>query len=177
MRSVHKACGRLSNTYLLEKYNIVSNQLNSFVLYDVTIKTVNRRAVVVVASRRSRAPGSNTGTLIMAGAASINWNDVRIQILQSVANVVHVAWTTAAPVVEAQLQGLVEAGQRIDAESASMKQAEYDDLKQSLSSDLQFKLLMTGAIGAVVAEQAAAAAWNALAYAIKDVYPAIGLVL
>lgn len=38
MRLVHKACGRLSITYLLEKYNFVSDQLNSFVLYDMTIK-------------------------------------------------------------------------------------------------------------------------------------------
>jgi len=113
----------------------------------------------------------------MAQAASINWNNVGTQILQAVANVVRGAWTTAAPVVEAQLQGLVAAGRRIEAESKSMKQAEYDDLKQTLSSELQFKFLMSGAIAAVVAQQAAAAAWNALASAIKAAYPAIGLVL
>lgn len=38
MRSVHKACGRLSIPYLLEKYEIVSGELNLLVLYDVTIK-------------------------------------------------------------------------------------------------------------------------------------------
>lgn len=38
MRSVHKACGTLSTPYLVEKYNIVSDELNLLVLYDLTIK-------------------------------------------------------------------------------------------------------------------------------------------
>ena len=38
MRSVHKACGRLSIPYLMEKYDIVSNELNLLVFYDVAIK-------------------------------------------------------------------------------------------------------------------------------------------
>jgi hypothetical protein len=38
MRSVHKACGTLSIDYLVEKYGIISGELNLLVLYDVTIK-------------------------------------------------------------------------------------------------------------------------------------------
>lgn len=57
MRSVHKACGRLSNTYLLEKYKIVSDQLNSFVLYGVTIKN----------GQSPSGGGSGIATLASAG--------------------------------------------------------------------------------------------------------------
>ena len=113
----------------------------------------------------------------MAHAAGINWNHVGTQILDAVVNVVQGAWTAAPPVVEAQFQALVVAGRRIEAERESMKQAEYDDLKLTLSSAVQFTLLMSEGIGLVVAQQAAAAAWNALVSAIKAAYPAIGLVL
>lgn len=113
----------------------------------------------------------------MAQAAGINWNNVGTQILQTVVNVVHGAWTTVTPAIDAQLQRLVAAGQRIETEHEIMQQAEYDDLKQTLSSTLQFTLLVSEGIGLVVAQQAAAAAWNTLVSAIRAAYPAIGLVL
>jgi hypothetical protein len=113
----------------------------------------------------------------MAQASGIDWSRVGTQIADAVSAAVHGAWTTVPPVVEAQLQGLVAAGQRIEAERDSMKQAEYDDLKQTLSSALQFTLLMSEGVGLVVAQQAAAAGWTALVSALKAAYPAIGLVL
>lgn len=101
---------------------------------------------------------------------AIDWTKVGNDVVAAVSNVVGTAWSTVKPAAYAQMASLVEAGREIEAERANMTKDEYDGLCLSQKRAMEGVLACYQAISIVVAEQAAAAAWNVIAGALKAAY-------
>jgi hypothetical protein len=104
---------------------------------------------------------------------AIDWADIGSAVEQSVASVVGADWRIVAPAARAQLTALVETAQAIEADRDDMSAAEYNGLRLSQQRALEGVLASSAAISIVVAEQAAAAAWDVVAKALKTAYPAL----
>jgi hypothetical protein len=103
----------------------------------------------------------------------MDWLTVGSSVEQVVASVVGADWGVVAPAAKAQLSALVQTAQAIDADKDNMSAAEYNGLRLSQQRALEGVLSAYAAISIVVAEQAAAAAWDVVAQALKAAYPAL----
>ena len=101
---------------------------------------------------------------------AIDWTKTADDVLKAVAGVVGGAWNTVKPAASAQVSSLIQTGQAIENNRANMTQAEYDGLRLSQQRALEGVLACYAAISIVVAEQAAAAAWNVISQALKTAY-------
>ncbi|SRR5258707_1759792 len=104
---------------------------------------------------------------------AIDWSSVGGSVEQAVASVIGADWGVAAPAAKAQITALIETAQTIEADKDNMSAAEYNGLRLSQQRALEGVLSAYAAISIVVAEQAAAAAWNVVAQALKTAYPAL----
>ena len=82
-------------------------------------------------------------------------------------------WRVVAPAAKAQITALLQIAQAIEAGRNDLSPDEYDALRLSQQRALEGVLASYAAISIVVAEQAAAAAWNVVAQALKTAYPAL----
>jgi hypothetical protein len=104
---------------------------------------------------------------------AIDWSTVGSQMGTSVEGVVGAAWQNAATGASVQFAALVAAGQQIEFNKDSMKQAEYDSLKLMQQRALEGVLQAYEGISLDVAEEAACAAWGVLVTTLKVAYPAL----
>ena len=104
---------------------------------------------------------------------AVDWSSVGSSVEQAVAAVVGADWRIVAPAAKAQITALVETAQAIEADKDNMSTAEYNGLRLSQQRALEGVLAAYAAVSIVVAEQAAAAAWNVVAQALKAAYPAL----
>jgi hypothetical protein len=105
---------------------------------------------------------------------AIDWTKVGTQLESSVGGVVGTAWKNAAAGASAQFKAIVAVGQNIEQQKDSLTQVEYNSLKLMQQRALEGVLQTYQGISLDVAEQAAAAAWNVVATALKTAYPALG---
>jgi len=104
---------------------------------------------------------------------AIDWSNIGSSVEQAVAAVVGADWRIVAPAARAQLTALMETAQAIETDRDQMSAAEYHGLRLSQQRAFEGVLAANAAISIVVAEQAAAAAWNVVAQALKTAYPAL----
>ena len=105
---------------------------------------------------------------------AIDWTKVGTQLESSVGGVVGTAWKNAAAGASAQFKAIVTVGQNIEQQKDSLTQVEYNSLRLMQQRALEGVLQTYQGISLDVAEQAAAAAWNVVATALKTAYPALG---
>jgi hypothetical protein len=102
----------------------------------------------------------------------IDWGKISTQAEAEVASLMGAEWPRVANTVSAQVGALVAVGQAIEQDARatppSITAAEYASLSASRQSALR-QVLETGS-DAASATQAAAAAWNVLARALKTEY-------
>lgn len=103
----------------------------------------------------------------------IDWTSVGSSVEQAVASVLGADWRVVAPAAKAQITALMQTAQEIEASKDDLSPDEYDALRLTQQRALEGVLSAYAAISIVVAEQAAAAAWNAVAQALKAAYPAL----
>lgn len=99
---------------------------------------------------------------------AIDWRQVAAEVESAVAKVVGSSWKTVSSTAGPQLQAMVVIGQNIE-RSYSAQQltaAEYKSLRSMEKNALEGILSSYEAVGIVVAEQAADAAWNVVAQAL-----------
>ena len=101
---------------------------------------------------------------------AIDWSTVSSEMGTSVAGVVGPAWQNASTGASVQFAALVAAGQQIELNKDTMKQAEYDSLK--LMQQRALEGVYEG-ITLDVAEEAASAAWGVLVTTLEAAYPAL----
>jgi hypothetical protein len=101
--------------------------------------------------------------------SAINWGQVGNDVRTAVMNVLGGAWGTASRAAVPQIEAMITIGQDIarDAGSGALTQSEYDSLKSMEKNALEGILSAYEAVGIVAAEQAATAAWNVLANALR----------
>jgi len=107
----------------------------------------------------------------------MNWDTVLTAVESAVKGVVGGAWGSVSAGASAQFAAIIAAGKQIEANQATMSQADYDSLKVMQQRALDGVLQAYSAISIDVAQEAAAAAWGAITGALKTAYPALGLVL
>ena len=105
---------------------------------------------------------------------AIDWAKVGNQLGQSVGGVVGAAWQNASVGANAQFKAIIAVGQEIEQKKDSLSQLEYNSLKIMQQRALEGILQTYQGISLDIAEQAAAAAWNVVAGAIKTAYPILG---
>jgi hypothetical protein len=108
---------------------------------------------------------------------AIDWSTVSSQMGTAVEDVVGPAWQNASTGASVQFAALIAAGQQIELNKDSMKQAEYDSLKLMQQRALEGVLQAYEGIALDVAEEAASAAWDVLAGTIKTAYPALAFLV
>ena len=108
---------------------------------------------------------------------SVNWNTVTTQLEKSVGDVVGPAWKTASAGASTQFAAIIAAGKQVEENKDSMTQAECHSLKLMQQRALEGVLQAYTGISIDIAEQAAAAAWQVVASALKTAYPVLGLAL
>jgi hypothetical protein len=104
---------------------------------------------------------------------AIDWSSVGGSVEQAVASVLGADWGIVGPAARAQISALVQTAQAIEADKDNMSGDEYDVLRLTQQRALEGVLSAYAAISIVAAEQAAAAAWNVVAQALKTAYPAL----
>jgi hypothetical protein len=104
---------------------------------------------------------------------AIDWSSVGGAVEQAVASVLGADWGIVGPAARAQISALVQTAQAIEADKDNMSGDEYDVLRLTQQRALEGVLSAYAAISIVAAEQAAAAAWNVVAQALKTAYPAL----
>ncbi|MBV8188045.1 MAG: hypothetical protein JOY64_29870 [Alphaproteobacteria bacterium] len=99
---------------------------------------------------------------------AIDWNKVATDALDAAKNVVGAEWSNVATPAGQQVTALVAIGQQIETDFAAgkMDQSQYSMLKAMQKNAISGVLSAYTGIGIVVAEQAAAAAWNVVATAL-----------
>jgi hypothetical protein len=108
---------------------------------------------------------------------TVSWTKTETLIEQAVSKTVGAAWQIASSGASTQFAALIAAGKQIEQKKDTLKQAEYDSLKLMQQRALEGVLLTYQGISLDMAQLAAAAAWTALAGALKSAYPAIGILL
>jgi len=103
---------------------------------------------------------------------AIDWGQVEKDAEAAVAGVLANDWQTVKTAASAQLTALIQVAQSIEqqAQAKSITQAEYESLKLGQQRALSGILHSYAAIGIVIAEQAAAAAWDVVAQALRTAY-------
>lgn len=98
----------------------------------------------------------------------INWQQVGTDMEAAVKGVLGANWQTVSGAAAPQLQAMVGIGQSIEQSYAakSITADEYQSLQSMAKNALKGILSSYAAVGIVVAEQAAAAAWTVVATAL-----------
>ncbi len=99
---------------------------------------------------------------------AIDWNQVGSDVQKAVVGVLGNDWKIVKTGASAQITALVSVAQSIEQASfaGTLTKLEYESLKASQQNALSGILHSYAAIGIVVAQQAAAAAWNVVASAL-----------
>jgi hypothetical protein len=108
---------------------------------------------------------------------SVDWGAVGTGVKTAVAKLVGAAWQNAAAGASTQFAAVIAAGQSIERNKDTMSQSDYNTLKIMQQRALDGVLQTYAGISLDIAQQAAAAAWNVVATALKTAYPALGFVL
>jgi hypothetical protein len=102
---------------------------------------------------------------------SVDWGQVLKSVEQAVMDILGSNWQIASKVASAQIGALVSVAQSIEeaanASPPTITPLEFESLKLSQKRAMSGVLQAFEAIGIVTAEQAAAAAWNVVAQALK----------
>ncbi len=98
----------------------------------------------------------------------VDWGQVGTDVESAVMKVLGSSWQTVATGARPQLQAMISIGQHIETSYAAHKltEAEYKSLRAMQKRALEGILSTYEAIGIVVAEQAADAAWNVVSAAL-----------
>jgi hypothetical protein len=99
---------------------------------------------------------------------AIDWPQVRKDIETAVLEVLKGRWSTASTAAVAQIQAMISIGQSIEQSQnqGRLTRLEYNTLRSAEKNALEGILSGHEAIGIVVAEQAANAAWNVISQAL-----------
>ena len=101
----------------------------------------------------------------------IDWGQVGLATLVAAKNIVGANWAHVAIPAAEQIKALVAIGEHIEAEHAAgrMTQENYDMLRSMEKNAVEGVLSADKGIGIVIAEQAAAAAWDVVETALGTV--------
>ena len=99
---------------------------------------------------------------------AIDWTQVGKNVEAAVVDVLKGSWSTVSAAAGPQIQAMISIGQRIEQSQHHGRLAplEYDTLRSAQTNALEGILSGYEAIGIVVAEQAADAAWNIISQAL-----------
>ena len=105
---------------------------------------------------------------------AIDWSKVGSSVEKAVSDVLGADLNIVVPAAKAQIAALIQIGQSIEDDRDTLSLAEYNGLRLSQQRAVEGVLSAQEGISIVVAEQAAAAAWDAVAQALKTAYPVLG---
>jgi len=99
---------------------------------------------------------------------AIDWTQVGKDIEAAVINVLKGSWSTVSTAAGPQIQAMISIGQSIEQSQnqGRLTPLEYNTLRSAQKNALEGILSSYDAIGIVVAEQAAAAAWGVISQAL-----------
>ena len=99
---------------------------------------------------------------------AIDWTQVGEDVEAAVINVLKGSWNTVSTAASAQIQGMISIGQSIEQShnQGRLTPLEYNTLRSAQKNALEGILSSYEAVGIVVAEQAATAAWNVVSQAL-----------
>jgi len=99
---------------------------------------------------------------------AIDWTQVGKDIEAAVINVLKGSWSTVSTAAGPQIQAMISIGQSIEQSQnqGRLTPLEYNTLRSAQKNALEGILSSYEAIGIVVAEQAAAAAWGVISQAL-----------
>lgn len=98
---------------------------------------------------------------------AIDWGSVAKQVDAAVGGILGKDWGTAYSGASAQIAALVQIGQSIELNDARMSADDYKSLQLMEQRAIEGVLQTYQSITIIAAEQAAAAAWNVVAQALK----------
>jgi hypothetical protein len=101
---------------------------------------------------------------------AIDWSSVGTNALNAAAAALGAAWNIAQPAASAQIAALMQVGQQIEANRNTISAFDYSSLQLSQQRAMEGVLKSYEGISIVAADQAAAAAWNIVATALKTAY-------
>jgi len=98
----------------------------------------------------------------------IDWQQVSTDVKTAVLQVLGNSWQTVSTAAGPQLAAMVSIGQSIEQSNAAgtLSQTEYQSLRSMEKNAFEGILSSYAAVGIVVAEQAADAAWNVISQAL-----------
>ena len=99
---------------------------------------------------------------------AVNWKQVGTDVEAAVQNVLGGAWQDVSGAAGPQIQAMIAVAQTIEAKYASkqLSQDEYNSLRSMQKNALEGILSSYEAVGILVAEQAADAAWKVVSTAL-----------
>jgi hypothetical protein len=99
---------------------------------------------------------------------AIDWTQVEKDVEAAAIDVLKDHWSTVSAAAGAQIQAMIGIGQSIEQSQnqGRLTRLEYNTLDSAQKSALEVILSAYEAIGTVVAEQAAHAAWNVISQAL-----------
>jgi hypothetical protein len=99
---------------------------------------------------------------------AIDWNQVGKDVEAAVMNVLKGSWGTVSTAAGPQIQAMIAIGQSIEQSNSQgrLTPLEYDTLKAMQKRAFAGILHSYEAVGIVIAEQAADAAWNVISQAL-----------
>jgi hypothetical protein len=98
---------------------------------------------------------------------AVNWAEILTDAVKAAENVLAGKWPLVQQAARSQIASLIENGKSIEDNKDSMTADEYELVKRIQTRALSGVLAGYEAIGIVAAEQAAEAAWNVVATALK----------
>jgi hypothetical protein len=99
---------------------------------------------------------------------AIDWQQVGSGVRSAVMEVLTSSWKTVSAAAGPQLEAMVSIGRSIEQShtAGTLSQGEYESLRSMEKNALEGILSSYEAVGIVVAEQAADAAWNVISQAL-----------
>ena len=100
---------------------------------------------------------------------AINWTQVGDEAITAAKNVLSGSWNNVSKAALPQIEAMISIGRSIEQDkiNGTLTQSEYELLEAMQKNAMKGILSSYEAVGIVVAEQAATAAWNVLASALK----------
>jgi hypothetical protein len=99
---------------------------------------------------------------------AIDWTHVGQDVEAAVVDVIKARWSTVSVAAGAQIQAMISIGRSIEQShnDGRLTTLEYNTLRSAEENALEGILIAYEAIGIVIAEQAAQAAWNVISQAL-----------
>jgi hypothetical protein len=99
---------------------------------------------------------------------AIDWREVGPEVTTAVMMVLGNSWQTVSNAAGTQIQAMISIGQSIEQSrnAGKLTQLEYNSLQSMQENALEGILSSYEAVGIVVAQQAAEAAWNVISQAL-----------